>query len=64
MKEIKDIEELVKKSNTGILVRIKESKEELNQVRELLGYINSSRLDEIDYELNNYYRMLTARYYD
>lgn len=65
MEEIKNIEELVKKSNTGIIVnRIRESKEELNQVRELLGYINSSRLDESDYELNNYYRMLTARYYD
>lgn len=65
MEEIKNIEELVKKSNTGIIVnRIRESKEELNQVKELLGYINSSRLDETDYELNNYYRMLTARYYD
>lgn len=65
MEEIKNIEELVKKSNTGIIVnRIRESKEELNQVKELLGYINSSRLDESDYELNNYYRMLTARYYD
>ena len=65
MEEIKDIRELVKNPNTGTLInRIRESKEELNQVRELLDYINSNRLDESDYELNNYYRMLAARYYD
>lgn len=65
MEEIKDIRELVTKGNTGTLVNgIRESKEELNRVRGLIRYIDSDELRGNDYEVNEYYRKLTARYHD
>lgn len=65
MEEIKDIRELVTKPNTGTLVnRIRESKEELDRVKGLIRYIDSDELRGNDYEVNEYCRMLTARYHD
>lgn len=65
MEEIKDIRELVTKCNTGTLVnRIRESKEELDRVRELIRYIDSDELRGNDYEVNEYCRKFTARYHD
>lgn len=65
MEEIKDIRELVTKGNTGTLVnRIRESKEELDRVKELIRYIDSDEFRGNDYKINEYCRMFTARYHD
>ena len=65
MEEIKDIRELVTKGNTGTLVnRIRESKEELDRVRELIRYIDSDELRGNDYEINEYCRMFAGKYHD
>lgn len=65
MEEIKDIRELVKNYNTGTLVnRIRENKEELDRVRELIRYIDSDEFRGNDYEINEYCRMFAGKYHD
>lgn len=65
MEEIKDIRELVKNYNTGTLVNgIRENKEELDRVRELIRYIDSDEFRGNDYEINEYCRMFAGKYHD
>lgn len=65
MEEIKNIEELVTKGNTGTLInRIRESKEEIDRVKGLIKYIDSDEFRGNDYEINEYCRMFAGRYHD